>query len=200
MISKPNLKLGAGVLTLTLVGLLGGVIPAVNAVRSLDEQIARVRSSFTNVADRPQELQKRAASLEDARLLTVRHTKPIPAQGDVAGLIRGLSMTLDEMGITTREIATGAPGRIGDVVAMPMSLTMHADFRGIHAVIAHIESLPRLVRVRHVRIGRDSRADVGSTILKAELMLEVIYTTEGAEEDRAALEPVAIAPTKGAEP
>lgn len=195
--NKASVKLGAGVGALALVGMVFGVMPSIRVVQELDAQTQRVRSTFTNVADRPAELQKRAASLEEARLLTVRHTKPIPAQGDVAGLIRGLSVSLDEMGINTREIATGAPSKFDDIIAMPMSLTMHADFRSIHNVIAHIESLPRLVRVRHVRIGRDSRADIGSTTLKAELMLEVIYTGVGAEEDRAALEPIAIAPATG---
>ncbi|TVQ60249.1 MAG: hypothetical protein EA379_08555 [Phycisphaerales bacterium] len=185
MIDKVTLRLGAGLAVLALAGVMLGVLPSVRTLRSLNSDIAHIRSLFTLEEDRPAELALRAASLEEARRLTRKHTKPIPAQGDVAGLIRGLSVFLDELGVQSREVATGTPAKLGDVVAMPMSLTMTADFMSVYAVIEHVESLPRLVRVRRVRIARDRGADIGSPIIKAELMLEVLYTDDPQEEAEA---------------
>ena len=182
MIDRVTLKLGAGVVALALGGLLLGVAPSVRTLKGLNRDIAHVKSLFTLEEDKPAELEKRAERLSEARRLTREHIKPIPAQGDVAGLVRGLSVYLNSLGVHSREMTTGAPVVMGDVVARPMSLTMHADFKSVYAVVEHVEALPRLVRVRRVRIGRDRGADLGEPIIKAELLLEVLYTEDPKDE------------------
>ncbi len=177
MIRRRAAHLAAGLLAAGAIGAGLFVYPAWRAARGVRRDIASAHRRIGQIVDRPAQLARRQEAIAALARFEAEHTKPLPPQSDVAGLIRGLSVYLDELAIPSREVATGAPVRTGAITVMPMTLTMRCDFLSACAVVARIESLPRLIRVRRFRLAHDA-GDTGapdrSAPLKAEVLLEVL--------------------------
>ena len=191
MIEPREIRLGAGLVALAAIGAVAAVVPSWRMVRHAESAIAVARSELGSLGERPAQLERQAAALAAAAAFAREHTKPIPMQGDVAGLVRGVSQYLDELGVRTREIATGAPVRAGGLICMPLSLTMRADFESVFAVLERVASMPRLIRARRLRLaweGLDASgkppaalaesAALSSPTLKAEILLEIILAAD----------------------
>lgn len=194
MISAPDLRKALGLAALAALGVAAAVLPSARMVRKADSAIRAANAELGQLSARPAQLEAQAAALAAAAAYARQHTKPIPAQGDVAGLVRGLSVYLDDLGVKSREVATGVPVRAGGLVCMPMSLTMRSDSAAVLAVLRHVESLPRLTRLRRLKISVDKPADTppvsaehasdgpsGSPLVKSEILLELIFTADAAD-------------------
>lgn len=183
------MKLGLGLLGVLAAGVGGLIAPSASAVRSADRAIAAAASELGQLPERPAQLERQSQALAKAVAFEKEHIKPIPQQGDIAGLVRGLSVYLDRLGVRSREIATGAPTRSGGLVSLPISLTMRGDFASAYAVLEHVDALPRLIRARRLRIAwekpgeargaeRQAAAALEANLLKVEILLEVIVASE----------------------
>lgn len=197
MIQRRTTRLAAGLLGAATAGAGLLVYPAWRAAASVRVEIAQAQRQIGSRDDRPAELERERETLVRLEAFAAEHTRPLPGQSDVASLVRGLSVYLDELGIASREVATGTPTRSGPITVMPMTLTMRCDFLGACAVVVHVESLPRLVRIRRFRLAHekgDSAEASLSAPLKAELLLEVLSADAPPPTDKMAT------PEKGREP
>lgn len=176
MIEQRTIRLIGGWLALIGAGVGIGVVPASGGLARTERDVARARIAVQAAKDRPAELERRRAELEAMREFAEAYTKPIPGQGDIAGLVRGLAIYLDERGVPEREIGTGSAAPDAGALAMPMSLAMRADFSTICSTITHIESLPRLVRLSRLKIERDIQKGRPTGLLRAELSLDVLFS------------------------
>lgn len=172
-----NARLGGGLGLMTIALLVGGVIPSWHALHANRVRIASVRAHAGAVTDHAEELRIRDERLRGLIAFAHEHTRPMPAQHDMAGLVRSISTFLDTVGVTSREIAAGQPVKTGAISALPISLTMKADFLSACAVVAHVESFPRLIRIRRLKVSRDRAGDGGlstSAPIAVELLLEAV--------------------------
>lgn len=102
-------------------------------------------------------------------------TTPIPAESDVAGLMRDLTRTLVDLGITEREITTGSAVESEESFSLPLSVTMRGRFPRVMEAVRWIENLPRLVRVRRIKIERSRDWTPDEPVVTAELLVDVFF-------------------------
>jgi len=164
--------------SLLLAGLTIGVRPRLRALDRLD-------ADADSYAARAARADNGAAELTrlDDRLRAVRSTvdgemKHIPPSTDAAEFIRALTSQLDTLGMSGREITTGATVDLDDAMSAPMTVRLRGPSTGVYQAIQWIESLPRLVRIVRVSIETPQRSadelleNAGRSV-QAELLLSV---------------------------
>lgn len=176
---RSTLKLWGG-----LVALLGAgaavLWPHWTQVRDLRDERSALGRRAALSDDGAAAVRRLEAELQTVQARAVSFVTPIPSDSDVASLIRQLSGMLDGLGISEREITTGAAVKDEDVSSMPMSVRIAGEFGSVYAAVRWIEGLPRLVRVQRVKIEADrpgAKADVRKTAgrVKAELLIDVFF-------------------------
>ena len=178
MRGSPRIWLALGWVVLVILGVFVGVFPRLRALDRLDQEA----SSLSGQASRSDAGASKLAQLNErlarARATVQTRVRPIPHDADVAGLIRTLTTELDDLGMTEREITTGAPKDIGDAMSAPMSVRMTGPFLGVYQAVRWIETLPRLVRITRVTIKTPQRnpeelIQNAGRMVHAELLLNV---------------------------
>ena len=101
--------------------------------------------------------------------------------------MRRMSVMFDDAGLQAPQLTTGVPQEDVGAIAMPMTIIAEGDFVALVDAITAIESLPRLVRVRRVRLASDSDRrgapiDRSGTI-RADLQLDVFYAPFDPDEE-----------------
>lgn len=170
----PGVVLGAA----TMLGVAGFILPAWRSGQRTEAEIALMRAELARPTDGPEIITGLANRLQQMRTTSRERMVPIPETSDVAGLMTRLSAVLNKLGLTQREITTGAETTIDDTAALPMSVTLRGDFTSIHRAIAEIERLPRLVRVERVRMAYESRGaaeSFQSDTIRADLLIDVFF-------------------------
>jgi len=178
-------RLVLGLVALILLGVGAGVWPHVRAIRALEERREDLQARAAASDDGAATLTRLQTELEEATRLAEERSKPISAQSDVAEMIRALTAQLDRLGMSEREITTGAPTHLPDAASLPMSVRMKGRFPNVHEAIRWIESLPRLVRAKRVSIEIPRRRSDKNNVdwlapeVDAELLLDVFFAPVG---------------------
>lgn len=158
------------------------VLPAWRAGAHLDNEIGMMRAELARPSDGPEVIERLESRLNELRTTGRERMIPIPETSDIAGLVTYLSGALNRMGLTQREITTGAEVVIDDTKALPISITIRGPFGAIFEAIGEIERLPRLVRVERLRLAYDARGVAESfdaQELRADLVINVFYGAKG---------------------
>ncbi len=176
--SKISLVCGGAWLLLVGIASAGWIVPVYAESARLEREIAELEAELAKPADGPEVIERLATQVTQLEALMHERMRPIPDDSDVAGLMLELSLVLDELGLVEREVTTGAPKQLDEARSMPMSVLLRGEFLSIYAAVRHIEALPRLVRVQHVRIltDRSRQALPNRTgVVEAELVIEVFF-------------------------
>ncbi|MHC4975289.1 MAG: type 4a pilus biogenesis protein PilO [Planctomycetota bacterium] len=109
------------------------------------------------------------------RSIVESSTRPIPLESDVSGFVRDMSLEMGEMGIVSREIITSNSVETEHARVLPITISMTTTFPSVVSVIGWVENLPRLVRIRRVKIstGRGARMPDGQ--VSAEILLDAYF-------------------------
>lgn len=102
-------------------------------------------------------------------------TTPIPRDSGVSELVRDLTDRFDELGVVEREITTGAPSPGEDASTLPMTIAARGSFTSVMKSIGWIESLPRLVRIRRIKITRARDWTPEAPRVAAEILLDAFF-------------------------
>ncbi len=184
MSKKHTLWLAVGMVALLLVGVLAGIAPRLRVMDRLDSEALSLQDRARRADNGAAEIVRLESHLADVQEIEETSIKDIPAENDVAGLIRALTTRLDRLGMTEREITTGAIEALEDAMAAPMTVRMRGPFLGVQEAVEWLESLPRLVRVLRVKIETPNRSASdrlagGSADVEAELILNVFFDAVG---------------------
>jgi len=179
--------LPVGFIALLVLGVLAGVMPRLRSLDRLDSEAASLTDRARRADNGAAEIARLEERLEAARIIATSQIKRIPAENDIAGLIRQLTSRLDRLGMTEREITTGAVEDLDDAFAAPMTVRMKGPFLGVQDAIEWLESLPRLVRILRFKIEspRRSAADrlaSSEATVEAELILNVFFDANRIEQ------------------
>lgn len=179
--------LPVGFIALILLGVLAGVMPRLRTLDRLDAEATSLSDRAHRADNGAAEIARLEERLEAARTIATSQIKRIPAENDIAGLIRQLTSRLDRLGMTEREITTGAVEDLDDAYAAPMTVRMKGPFLGVQDAIEWLESLPRLVRILRFKIEspRRSAADrlaSSEATVNAELILNVFFDANRIEQ------------------
>lgn len=155
MIRKADLWLAAGWAGLVAAGVGLLIVPGVREDSRLRKEIDGLTAELAKPANGPEVIERLSMDLRTLREFGKGRMTPIPAESDVAGLMKSLSTTLQELGLDQRDVTTRSPKVLEDASSMPMSVTLSGPFPRIYEALAGIESLPRLVRMERLRISQD---------------------------------------------
>lgn len=177
-----NAWLALGLVGTVIVGASTLVAPPARALDALAEEAETLRSRIARSDDGASQLVRLTEQLAELEEMVQHRTKPIPAESDVAGLIRKLSAELTRLGLNEREITTGATVTTDDASSLPMSVQLHGDFTSMYESVRWVESLPRLVRVQRVQIRQNDRARTSDRPVRADVVLDVFFAPAQAED------------------
>ena len=103
-------------------------------------------------------------------------------ESDIAGLMKTLSETLNDLGLSERDITTRPVKSHGDAQSLPVTVVLTGPFTSIYDAIARIETIPRLVRVERLRIGGDAPRGGEATprdgVVRAEFSIDAFFAPE----------------------
>lgn len=178
-----------GWVALASVGSLALVVPQAKALARVRQEVRSLESELAKPADGPEVLERLAADLTRLREFGKGRMTPIPEDSDVAGLMRLLSETLDELGLSQRDITTRPPKDYGDATSMPVTVVLNGPFTSIYDAVTRIEAMPRLVRIERLRITSDQprHADPKSAAsdltgkVRAEFSVDAFYAARNSD-------------------
>lgn len=154
------------------------IVPGYRESRRLSNEIGAYEAELRKPNSGPEVIGRLNEELETLRSLADRRMTPIPEGSDVAGLIGDLSAMLDEVGLASREITTGQSESLQEASAMPMTVTLRGAFPAVAEAVHRIESLPRLVRVKRLRVSsnqpRNGEVDRSGSV-RADILIDVFF-------------------------
>lgn len=168
-------------------GVAGLVWPTYRQVHETRQEIAVLERKVDSLPQVTETVETLAEDLDRLQLELDRELKVIPEHAEIASLIRRLSLPVDGRTVLDQTFTTGSanPAIAGeqepDVLAMPLTVDMEANFDSLFAMIRAAESMERLIRVSSVRIqcdrdkGEQSTDHRGHPLLTASVSLEAIY-------------------------
>ncbi len=175
------LSAGLGLLAAAAAGL--SVMPQMHRERSLGTQIDGLQAELAKPDGGPELVRRLESDLTTLREFGKGRMTPIPADSEVAGLMKSISATLDSLGLDKRDITTRTPKAFEGASSMPVTITLVGPFLQIVAAVESIETLPRLVRVERFRTAHEDvkqgRAN-RSGLVRAELSIDAFYNPTGA--------------------
>lgn len=155
--------------------------PSLRAASAASNKRSSVRLTLEQTPDHTLLMNREIATRDSLLSYTQTAIKPIPQDPNSASLIRDITIFLDERAIRDRELAISAPLVVGPLVVTPLNITFRASFSDAHALLRHLESAPRLLRIRSVRVGRATMTSSDSPTLnldgplKVEVLLELLH-------------------------
>lgn len=169
-----------GFVALIVLGVVAGIMPRLRTIDRLDQEAASLADRAHRADNGAAEIARLQERLTAAKTVATGGIKNIPADNDIAGLIRQLTSRLDQLGMAEREITTGSIEDLGDAFAAPMTVRMKGPFLGVQDAVEWLESLPRLVRILRIKVEtpRRSAADrlaAHDAAVEAELILNVFF-------------------------
>lgn len=175
MKSPSNLQLGLA--WAALAGLLGGgaIWPRWRGVTHLERRSVSLAQMINEADDVNAQIRVLTEWMLEIEDRVRASTTPIPEESAVAELVRDLTDEFRELGITDREITTGAPSMGEQAAALPMTIVVRGSFTSVLASIRWIESLPRLVRIRRITIDRADKWSPDAPRVTAELLLDAFF-------------------------
>lgn len=172
-----------GWIGIAAIGVAALIVPQSKALGKVRQEVQSLRTELAKPADGPEVIERLTSDLQRLREFGKGRMTPIPAESDVAGLMRMLSETLDQLGLTQRDITTRPPKNYDDATSMPVTVVLNGPFTSIYESVSRIESMPRLVRVERLRITTehpsrgDPKADPADLAgrVRAEFSIDAFY-------------------------
>lgn len=167
---------GLAGLVLVATGLL--IVPEARKSSRLSNEVRAYGEELRKPNSGPEVIGRLSEELETLRSMADRRMTPIPESSDVAGLIGDLSSMLDAVGLGQREITTGQSESLEEASSMPMTVTLRGPFPAVAEAVRRIESLPRLVRVKRLRVAsnqpRSGEVDRSGEV-RADILIDVFF-------------------------
>lgn len=154
------------------------IYPQTKAISSLDRQL----HELVKMMDETDAVIEQTEVLSDwvvkIRSTVELSTRPIPQESDVSGFVRDLSLQMAEIGVERREIVTSSTAETEHAMVLPITISMTTSFPQIVEVIGWVENLPRLVRLRRVKISANRSAYADTDHVLAEIVLDAYFEPE----------------------
>jgi Tfp pilus assembly protein PilO len=128
--------------------------PAETRAESLRVQVDRQRQELELARERSKDLPKIAAENEELTL-RLAQSKRVPRQSEWAEFVRDLTRLSNQTSLRKFSYKYGMANKIGDFAQFPVELDFEGDALDVYAFLKQIEDLPRLTRLRRVKLAND---------------------------------------------
>ena len=168
-----------------IVGVATLILPSWRASQAIGVELNELRDEIERSGNQPDvinDLTDRLAILQsfgDGRMT------PIPEQSDIAGMMETLTRTLDEHGLTDREIKMGSVKELERASSIPMTVVVKGDFNAVFSAVREVESMDRLIRISRFRMGNDNGRPVEldrNGAVNGTLTMDVFFAPRDSEE------------------
>jgi hypothetical protein len=171
------------VLAMIAVVSLGGLVlawPGYREAAVLNRQADEIRAKGERSELQAQQIADLSKRLEAASHYVKTRLKPVPETADIAGLMRVLSLPVDETNVRDQMFDAGdpkdaVPGSDLPARVTPLTVDLEARFDSVFAMLRAAESMDRLLRVASVKIVCDRPHDDDEAFTKATVVLEAVY-------------------------
>lgn len=152
--------------------------PLKNEAETLTDEIRTLVDRCGNEAGDRVWLQRADRRLRDMRERANEELKEIPASASIPTLYESLTTRINELPLGERSIKGGRDGAVGGTLSHGVDVSTSGEFEGVFELIRHVEELPRLVRVRKVKL--KSMDTKGSGRVSASIHLDAYYLPRSA--------------------
>ncbi len=190
MRTNNRLLLGAlSLLVLVVVGWLFIVWPVHQEIAAVNEQMAALRQKSEASRGHSQEIERLTTALREASDRIDSEFKIIPDSPNIAGLMRSLSLPVDNVTIRDQTFTAGqpkeaVPGADFPVKTLPLTVEMVSRFDAVFALIRAAEAQDRLVRISSVNIASSGDDDQEHPLVTASIRLDAVFEPAQAQEGR----------------
>jgi len=189
MPTNKRLLLGVlSLLVLVVAGWLFIVWPVYREVTAVNEQVAELRRKSETSVRQSQAIERLTAALREASDRIDSKFKSIPDSPNIAGLMRSLSLPVDNVTIRDQTFTAGqpkeaVPGAEFSVKALPLTVDMVSRFDAVFALIRAAEAQDHLVRVSSVNIASTGDDEQEQPLVKASIRLEAVFEVAEAQQE-----------------
>lgn len=167
------LKFGGAMVAILLVVIALVNRPLRDEAGLLTDEIRSLVERCGNEAGDRVWLQRADRRLREMEARAERELKQIPASASIPTLYESLTTRINELPLGERSIKGGRDGAVGGTLSHGVDVSTSGDFHGVYELIRHVEELPRLVRVRKVKLkSMDTR---GTGRVSASVHLDAYY-------------------------
>lgn len=190
MSTDNRLLLGTlGLSVLVVLGWLCIVWPVHREVGDVNERVAELHRRFEASLGQIQEIDRLTVALREASNRVDSEFKRIPDSPNIAGLMRSLSLPVDNVTIRDQTFTAGqpkeaVPGADFPVQTLPLTVDMVARFDAVFALIRAAEAQDHLVRVSSVNIAASGDDDQEQPLVTASVRLDAVFEPTQAQEGR----------------
>lgn len=160
-------------LAVAYVGLLWW--PVQNDIGALRAKIAKSEQELGIARDRTDGLAKLAEEVNRLRHEVAGSNKEVPAQSEMAAMLRELSVQIESENLTGQGINMLAAKAGEDYLTQPVELTFSGRSLDAFRFVNRLENMPRLVQVESVAMRQEP--DSGGQRVKASLRLNTFFYT-----------------------
>lgn len=175
--------LGIAILMLVLIVGVGGLLlvwPVYRESAGIDLQVQVLNKKAEQDDVQAEEIAKLTTSIETLNHQIDTGLKIIPESSDIAGLMRALSLPVDDVHVRDQTFTAG-PAReavVGTNLTtrvQPLTVELESRFDAVFALMRAAESMDRLLRISSVKIACDRRLDEDQPFARASIVLEVVF-------------------------
>jgi len=125
--------------------------------------------------DQPTAMTERDAAVKRLRQRIEEADRYVPAQPEVASLLRSLTKAADTNGVSAQDVKTLTPQHYKQYSVIPAEFEFEGGFKEAYQVIRQIESMPRLMRIDRLSLRRQDDRARGSHVV-ASIRLTTFFT------------------------
>lgn len=187
-----NKRLVMGVLSLLVLVVAGWLFivwPVYREIGDVNERMAELRRKSEASLGQTQEIERLTTAIREASDRIDSEFKSIPDSPNIAGLMRSLSLPVDNVTIRDQTFTAGqtkdaVPGADFPVKALPLTVDMVSRFDAVFALIRAAEAQDQLVRVSSVNIASSGDDDQEEPLVTASIRLDAVFEPVQAREGR----------------
>ena len=173
-IRRAQVKYGS---TLAAVALLGSCVfvwPSCQRNRRVEAEVAQLQHRLETGRTEMNLLVEAQARLDDLADRFESELKPLPDRADLHLLMKALSEGISELGLSEKETKVGPESAAGTKYTLELTIETSGDFQQLFGLVDHIESLPRLLRIREIKLSSlEEKASTG--MVRAMIKLDAFY-------------------------
>ena len=178
-----------GLSVLAVLGWLFIVWPVYRDVGDVNERVAELHRKSEASLGQAKEIELLAEALREASDRIDSEFKSIPDSPNIAGLMRSLSLPVDNVTIRDQTFTAGQPkeavsGADFPVQTLPLTVEMVSRFDAVFALIRAAEAQDHLVRVSSVSIASSGDDNQEQPLVTSSVRLGAVFESAHAQEGR----------------
>lgn len=156
--------------------LLFVVWPALNRIETADARIAQLRTRITQARVNDQRVAKGRQMNAELAARIESEVREVPERSQISELMRHIASASESLPLSGQQLSADEAERaVGPYLYTTLQIETTGRFQGVFDLLQHIESLPRTLRVRELRIAHADK--INRSEITALIAVDALYQT-----------------------